>query len=63
MLLISPEYAFKGMYPFPVHHPYDGYSMVSLEEPDERLWPGIENAKGLCGIVQPADVVFVPAYW
>lgn len=63
MLLISPEYAFKGMYPYPMHHPNDAYSMANLEEPDVQQWPGITDVKGQCCILQPQDVVFVPAYW
>ena len=63
MLLISPEYAFKSMYPYPVQHPYDSYSMVNLEDPDPKQWPGTEDVKGVCCILQPGDVVFVPAYW
>jgi len=63
LLLIPADYAFNGMYPYPVHHPYDGYTMVDLENPDLAQWPKHGNVKGLCCILKPGDVVYLPAYW
>ena len=63
LLLVSPQYAFKGMYSYPVHHPYDGYSMVDLQQPDLTQWPNNEHVKGLCCILTPGDVLYLPAYW
>ena len=37
--------------------------MVNLEDPDPEQWPGIEDVKGVCCILQAGDAVFVPAYW
>lgn len=39
VFLFSPKNAFEGLYPFPVHHPYDKYSMVDLEKVDSDMWP------------------------
>lgn len=63
VLLIPPEQAFNGMYPYPVHHPYDTYSMVDLEDPDLGQWPHNANVTGLCCILKPGDVLYLPAYW
>jgi len=63
ILLIPADYSFNGMYPYPVHHPYDGYTMVDLENPDLAQWPKHGNVKGLCCILKPGDVVYLPAYW
>lgn len=63
ILLIPPDQAFDGMYPYPVHHPYDTYSMVDLEKPDVGQWPHNAKVKGLCCILKPGDVLYLPAYW
>ncbi|DBA69067.1 TPA: hypothetical protein ACH3X2_013228 [Trebouxia sp. C0005] len=63
LLLIPADCAFNGMYPYPVHHPYDGYTMVDLEHPDLAQWPKNADVKGLCCILKPGDVVYLPAYW
>jgi hypothetical protein len=39
VLLLPPEQAFTGVYPYPVHHPYDRYSAVDWEEPELDHWP------------------------
>ena len=63
VLLLSPGQAFEGLYPYPVHHTYDGYSMVDFEVPDAGLWPKFSGVCGLSAILQPGDVLFVPQYW
>lgn len=63
ILLFPPNQAFHGMYPYPVHHPCDTYSMVDLENPDVGQWPHNIHAKGLRCIVKPGDVLYLPAYW
>jgi len=63
VLLISPEQAFEGMFPFPVAHPYDRYSMVDLENLDPGQWPGCVGVRGVVAILRPGDVLHVPAYW
>eukprot|EP00887_Chlorella_sp_A99_P002105 scaffold21.g2105.t1 len=63
VLLFSPDQAFEGLYPYPVHHTYDGYSMVDLEAPDTGLWPKAARLRGRAAILQPGDVLFVPQFW
>ena len=63
VLLLSPEQAFEGLYPYPIHHTYDRYSMVDLEATDLGLWPQAAGLRGLTAVLEPGDVLFVPAYW
>ena len=46
-----------------MHHPYDRYSMVDLEAPDLGLWPKSTRPRGGVALLQPGDVLHVPAYW
>lgn len=39
LLLLAPDQAFSGVYPYPVHHPYDRYSVVDWEDPELEHWP------------------------
>jgi hypothetical protein len=68
VLLVPPRWAFAGMYPFPVAHPYDRYSMVDLEAgpgagagADE--WPRAGEPRGVAGVLRPGDALYVPPYW
>ena len=63
VLLIAPEYARNGMYPFPVHHTYDGYAMPSLDSPDTAAWPKLANVRGLTVTLEPGQLLFIPACW
>ncbi|KAL4452346.1 hypothetical protein ABPG75_008008 [Micractinium tetrahymenae] len=64
VLLLPPEQAFEGLYPYPSHHPYDRYSMVDFEAPDAGLWPKFgSGVRGLAAVLAPGDVLYVPAYW
>lgn len=51
------------MYPFPVHHTYDGYAMPDLDSPDTTAWPKLANVRGLSVVLQPGQLLFIPAYW
>lgn len=31
--------AFRGVVPYPVSHPYDGYSCLDFEDPEVEYWP------------------------
>lgn len=56
--------AFRGLYPYPVHHPYDQYSMVDFDRPDTAAWPKfLSGVRGRCCILEPGDLLFVPQYW
>ena len=64
VLLLPPGQAFEGLYPYPVHHPYDRYSMVDFEAPDAGLWPKFGGGvRGVAAVLHPGDVLYVPAYW
>jgi hypothetical protein len=63
VLLIPPEHSYKGMYPFPVAHPYDGYSMVDLDEADYSKFPLVAKVRGEAAVLDPGDVLFVPDAW
>lgn len=38
-LLFEPRAGARGLYPFPVHHPYDQRGRVDLEAPDISAFP------------------------
>lgn len=64
VLLLPPGQAFEGLYPYPVHHPYDRYSMADFEAPDAGLWPKFgSGVHGVAAVLHPGDALYVPAYW
>ena len=63
ILLISPDQAFKGLYPYPTHHLYDRFSMVNFEKPRLDIWPKFENVRGRVAILSPGDVLYIPPFW
>ena len=63
MLLVGPGHTYAGMYPYPVAHPYDGYSMVDFDAPDVGQWPRFVAVWGQATILGPGDVVFIPRGW
>ena len=63
VLLIPPSSAFDGMFPYPVAHPYDTYSMVDLESLDPGMWPGCTNVRGVVALLRPGDILHKPAFW
>jgi len=63
LLLIDSKHSFSGMYPYPVHHPYDGLSMVDWERPDEDMWPLCGNVRGRVCVLRPGDTLFIPSCW
>ena len=63
VLLISPDQAFDGMYPYPVHHLYDRFSMVNFEKPRLDIWPRFSNVRGQLSVLSPGEVLYIPPYW
>lgn len=63
MLSWTVGQAFQGVYPYPVHHPYDRYSMVDLEAVDAEEWPDFGSVRGCVCILEPGDLLFVPHFW
>ena len=45
VLLLPPHLAFRGLYPYPVHHAYDRYSAVDWEEPELEHWPAAAQVR------------------
>lgn len=63
VFLIDPAHAFRGMYPFPVQHGYDGYSMVDFEKLDSEMWPRGAKLAAFKAVLHPGDTLFVPNHW
>ncbi len=63
MLLVDPRFTYAGLYPFPVAHPYDGYSMVDFESPNLDEWPKFGSVTGQVCILAPGDILYVPRAW
>lgn len=63
VLLISPEHSFKGMYPYPVAHPYDGYSMVDFDDVNYGQTPAFASVRGMSFVLCPGDILYVPRGW
>lgn len=63
ILIFPSQCSFEGLYPFPVHHPYDTFSMVNLEKPNADDWPMSQHLKGIVCKLNPGDAIFIPACW
>ena len=63
VLLISPDLSYKGLYPYPIAHPYDGYAMANLDDADYSRHPRLAEVRGAAAICEPGDVLFVPDSW
>ncbi len=63
VVIIDPKHSFEGLYPYPVHHPYDSYSMVDWERPDQQMWPMSGDVRGRVCTLQPGDTLFIPSCW
>jgi len=63
ILLVPPEYTFDGLYPYPVHHPYDCYSMVDFDDTDLGKWPKLVRVRGSMCVLEPGDILHVPRCW
>ncbi|CAJ1335654.1 unnamed protein product [Effrenium voratum] len=63
-LLFDPGAA-EGLYPFPVAHPYDEYSMVDLEHIDSRSFPktAMLQKRGAVACLRENEALFVPTHW
>merc|ERR1712226_507937 len=61
-ILFPPE-DWKHLYPFPVHHDLDRRSMLDLDSPDEKLFPGWRGAHGHMVELCPGDALYIPPYW
>jgi hypothetical protein len=63
VLLFHPRHSFR-LYPYPVGHPLDNYSMVAdPDAPDLSRFPAVACAQGVEAILEAGDVLWLPAYW
>lgn len=65
IILFDPQCGHRGLYPFPVHHPYDMRARVDLERPDYDAFPRARELRG-AGVVAelgPGDALFIPSHW
>ncbi|KAA0165839.1 hypothetical protein FNF28_03345 [Cafeteria roenbergensis] len=62
VLLGGPE-QWQSFYPFPVGHPCDRQSQVCPRDPDLWRFPLWRRSCLSHTVLQPGDVLFIPAYW
>lgn len=63
LVLLGPPEQWQCFYPFPVGHPCDRQSQVSPRDPDLWRFPRWRQASLAHTVLQPGDVLFIPAYW
>ena len=61
-LLFGPD-NFKNLYPYPVHHPYDGQSQVDFRQPNHSKFPLFKEARANEAVIGPGDILYIPMYW
>ena len=59
VLIIEPDLSFQGLCPYPLHHPYDTYSMVDRESLDTVQWPLSSQVRCKFCIFEPRDILFI----
>ena len=59
--LFHPGQAFH-LYPFPIGHPLDNFSMCEIEAPDLARFPALARARGQRATLEAGDVLFLPRY-
>ena len=62
IILYSPEY-WSSFYTHPVGHTADRQSQVDMYRPDYERFPRLAKAKGVEAILQPGEVIYIPALW
>lgn len=61
--IVTPDHSFSGLYPFPVHHTYDRYSMVDFDHPRvDQQWPRALDIRGATATLAPGHALYIPAY-
>jgi hypothetical protein len=58
ILLINPDQTYKGMYPYPIAHPYDKFSMVDLDDVNDGQFPNFSGVRGITCILEPGDILY-----
>jgi hypothetical protein len=63
VLLYSPRHYFH-LFPCPVGHPMDNYSLVPDPElADARRFPAVRRARGIVATLQVGEVLWLPPFW
>ena len=62
VILYSPA-SWDQMYTFPLGHPCDRQCMVNIKNPNLERCPRFAKAKGLRAVLQPGDMLYIPAMW
>lgn len=62
-VVLFPPKDWRGLYPFPLHHPHDRQSQVDFFRPDLDRFPRLSELTPIECILHPGDVVFIPQYW
>lgn len=62
VLLASPAH-FRCFYPYPLGHSADRQAQVDIRAPDLARFPAAADAAFQYTVLQPGDVLFIPAYW
>lgn len=65
ILLFDPRTGHRGLYTFPVHHPFDMRARLDLEGPDKDTFPRSEELRGggVEAFLRPGDALFIPSHW
>jgi hypothetical protein len=62
-LKLFPPDQTKHLYPMPAFAKFGHLSEVDLDQPDLHRFPLLERAKPIEVILEPGDVLFLPAFW
>ncbi|KAL1514542.1 hypothetical protein AB1Y20_003639 [Prymnesium parvum] len=63
VLLFPPSQSFN-LYPYPVGHEMDNFTIADPEAPDTARFPALAHARALETVLCPGDVLFLPRfYW
>jgi len=61
-LLIPPDQTF-AVYPYPIDHPLDSFSMVDFDAPDLQRFDRFAHLKPFEVTLEPGDLLYLPKYW
>ncbi|CAK8997809.1 Hypoxia-inducible factor 1-alpha inhibitor (Hypoxia-inducible factor asparagine hydroxylase) [Durusdinium trenchii] len=61
-LLIPPEETF-AVYPYPIHHPLDSFSMVDFDRPDLQRFDRFARLQCFEATLEPGGLLYLPKYW
>ena len=51
------------LYPYPLEASASHVSFIDLEKPDFEKYPRFCEARALTGVIQPGELLYLPAYW